>query len=278
MERSILDTSMPENDPAMTERWRQMLLGELPGLRRWKRVMGALPATPRCKLCLAPFGRPGSVLLRLIGNKPSPLNRRICTACIKHLHKGPGGAEIDVTALFVDVRGSTGIAEQTSPGDFGQLLARFYGTAARVVDRWDGIVDKFVGDEAVALFIPGFAGSDHPAKAIAAARDLMREMGHSTDDPWIPLGAGIHTGTSFVGTVGEGDAIDFTAVGDTVNTAARLMSTADFGEIVISAATAAAAGIDTAGLERRTFEVRGRQQPVEAWVDSSSRTAETAAV
>ena len=135
-----------------------------------------------------------------------------------------------------------------------------------------------MGDEAVALFIPGFAGSDHPAKAIAAARDLMREIGHSTDEPWIPLGAGIHTGTSFVGTVGEGDAIDFTAVGDTVNTAARLMSAADAGEIVISAATVAAAGIDTARLERRTFEVRGRQQPVEAWVDSSSRTAETAAV
>jgi adenylate cyclase len=269
---------MPENDPANAERWRQVLLGELPGLRRFKRVMGAIPATPRCKLCLAPFGRPGSVLLRLMGNKPSPLNRRICTACIKHLHKAPGGAEIDVTALFVDVRGSTGIAERTSPAAFGQLLARFYGTTARAVDRWDGIVDKFVGDEAVALFIPGFAGPDHAAKAVAAARDLMRETGHTTGNPWIPLGAGIHTGTSFVGTVGEGDAIDFTAVGDTVNTAARLMSAAGAGEIVISAATAAAAETDTTGLEQRTLEVRGRQQPVEAWVDSMNRASEPTAV
>jgi adenylate cyclase len=269
---------MPENDATNTERWRMMLLGELPGLRRFKRVMGALPSSPRCKLCLAPFGTPGSIVVRLMGNKPSPLNRRICTACIKHLHKAPGGAEIEVTALFVDVRGSTGIAERTSPGAFGQLLARFYGAAARVVDRWDGIVDKFVGDEAVALFIPGFSGADHPGKAIAAARDLMHETGHATDDPWIPLGAGIHTGTSFVGTVGEGDAIDFTAVGDTVNTAARLMSAAGVGEIVISSATTAAAGIDTSGLERRTLEVRGRQQPVETWVDSISRASETAAV
>ncbi len=270
--------SMPKNEDPNSERWRQMLLGELPGLRRFKRIMGALPSTPRCKLCLAPFGRPGNIVIRLMGNKPSPLNRRICTACIKHLHKAPGGAEIDVTALFVDVRGSTAIAEEASPHEYGQLLARFYGTAARVVDRWDGIVDKFVGDEAVALFIPGFAGPDHSAKAVGAARDLMRETGHGTSDPWIPLGAGIHTGTSFVGTVGEGDAIDFTAVGDTVNTTARLMSTARAGEIVISADTASAAGLDTAGLEHRTLDVRGRQQPVEAWVDSLSRTAEPAAV
>jgi adenylate cyclase len=268
---------MAENDPTNTERWRQMLLGELPGLDRFKRIMGAIPSTPRCKLCLAPFGRPGSVVIRLMGNKPSPLNRRICTACIRHLHKHPGGAEIEVTALFVDVRGSTGIAERTSPGDFGQLLARFYGTAARVVDRWDGIVDKFVGDEAVALFIPGFAGDDHAADAVGAARELMRETGHQTGDPWIPLGAGIHSGTSFVGTVGEGDAIDFTAVGDTVNTAARLMSAAAEGEILISSVTASAAGLDTTGLEQRTLTLRGREEPVEAWVERLSATLEPSA-
>jgi adenylate cyclase len=268
---------MAESDPTNTVRWRQMLLGELPGLSRFKRIMGAIPSTPRCKLCLAPFGRPGSILIRLMGNKPSSLNRRICTACIKHIHKHPGGAEIEVTALFVDVRGSTGIAERTSPGEFGQLLARFYGTTAQVVDRWDGIVDKFVGDEAVALFIPGFAGEDHAADAVAAARELMRETGHDTGEPWIPLGAGIHSGTSFVGTVGEGDAIDFTAVGDTVNTAARLMSEAAAGEIVISSATASAAKIDTAVLEQRTLVLRGREEPVEAWVERLSPVLEPSA-
>jgi adenylate cyclase len=78
--------------------------------------------------------------------------------------------------------------------------------------------------------------------------------------------------------VGEGDAIDFTAVGDTVNTAARLMSAAGAGEIVISAATASAAELDTTGLEQRTLDVKGRQQPVEAWVDSLSQASEPAAV
>jgi adenylate cyclase len=164
-------------------------------------------------------------------------------------------------------------AEHAAAGEFGPLLARFYGTAARVVDRWDGIVDKFVGDEAVVLFIPGFAGEEHAARAIDAARDLMRETGNDGDEPWIPLGAGVHTGMSFVGTVGEGDAIDVTAAGDTLNTAARLMAAAGPGEIVISAAAADSAALDTAGLEHRSLELRGREQTVDAWVESLARAA-----
>src|SRR4029079_191745 len=165
-----------------------------------------------------------------------------------------------------DVRGSTGLAEQLPPGEFGQLLTRFWGAAARVVDRWDGIVDKFVGDEAVALFIPGFAGQDHAARAVETARELLTETGHGTGEPWIPVGIGVHTGISYVGYIGEGDALDFTAVGDTVNTAARLTSMAKAGEIVMSAATAEAAGLDTSGLEQRTLDLRGREQSVEAWI------------
>jgi adenylate cyclase len=260
------------------ETWRAMLTGELPGLNRMKRILKSIPAEPRCKLCFAPFGRPGALVLRIFGTKPSPLNRRICTMCIRHIHENPGGAEIEVTALFADVRGSTALAEHLPPGEFGQLLARFYGTAARVVDRYDGIVDKFVGDEAVALFLPGFAGEEHPRRAIDAARDLMRDTGNQRSDAWIPLGAAVHTGMSYVGTVGEGDAMDFTAVGDTINTAARLTAAAGIGEIVISADAATAAGLDTSGLERRTLELRGREETVDAWVQpASSPVATTAA-
>src|SRR5207248_10959617 len=127
-------------------------------------------------------------------------------------HKYPGGAEVEISVLFADVRGSTAIAERMPPQEFSRLMARFYGAAAAVIDEWDGIVDKFVGDGAVALFIPGFAGSDHAADAVAAARRLLEETGG-----WVPVGTGVHTGTSFVGSVGEGDVRDFTALGDTVN-------------------------------------------------------------
>src|SRR5829696_1273480 len=78
------------------------------------------PSEPRCKLCYAPFGKPGNLLIRVSA------------------HKHPGGAEVEISAMFADIRGSTGLAEQLLPSEFGQLLTRFWGTAARVVDRWDG--------------------------------------------------------------------------------------------------------------------------------------------
>jgi adenylate cyclase len=231
-----------------------------------RRMWGVLPSPPRCKLCNAPFRGPGGVLMRAIAYGPSPLNRRLCKWCIRAVHKHPGGAEVEISVLFADVRGSTAIAERMPPQEFSRLMARFYGAAATVIDEWDGIVDKFVGDGAVALFIPGFAGSDYAADAIAAAQDLLQQTGNDGPEPWISVGAGVHTGTSFVGAVGEGDARDFTALGDTVNTAARLTGLAGPGEILVSAAAATAGGLETTGLERRTLELRGREQGVDAWL------------
>lgn len=230
-----------------------------------RRINRSIPSDPRCKLCDTPFGRPGS-LMRFIGFGPSPLNRRICSGCIHALEKRPGGAEVELSLLFADVRGSTGLAERMGPGEFSELIARFYGAAAKVVDDRNGIVDKFVGDQAVALFIPGFAGDDHAEDAIAAARELLVETGHRDEAPWIPVGAGVHTGVAYVGAIGEGDALDFTALGDPVNTAARLGAAAGAGEVLVSSAAATAAKLATDGLEARTLQLRGREESVEAWV------------
>jgi adenylate cyclase len=76
----------------------------------------------------------------------------------------------------------------------------------------------------------------------------------------------VHTGVAYVGRVGEGDACDFTAVGDAVNTTARLASSAGVGEVLLSAVAVEAAGIDAEGLEVRTLELRGRGEAVEARV------------
>jgi len=233
-----------------------------------RRLNRSIPSDPRCKLCDNPFGPPGN-LMRFVGFGRSRLNRRICRGCIHALEKRPGGAEVELSLLFADVRGSTALAEQASAEEFSQLMARFYGAAATAVDRRNGIVDKFVGDQVVALFIPGFAGADHAADAIAAARELLAKTGHGNGEPWIPVGAGVHTGVAFVGTVGEGDAVDFTALGDSVNMAARLASSAGSGEILVSGAAATASQLDTADLEARTLNLRGRAESVEAWVIAS---------
>jgi adenylate cyclase len=248
------------------EMWERMLTGDFPRLQRMRRMWGALPSPPRCKLCNAPFRGPGGVLMRAIAYGPSPLNRRLCKWCIRAVHKHPGGAEVEISVLFADVCGSTAMAERMLPEEFSRLMARFYGAAAEVIDECDGIVDKFVGDGAVALFIPGFAGSDHAAAAIAAARRLLEQTGNDGPEPWISLSAGVHTGRSFVGVVGGGDARDFTALGDTVNTTARLTDLAGAGEILVSAEAASAGGLETTGLERRTLELRGREQSVDTWV------------
>jgi adenylate cyclase len=248
------------------EMWRQMLAGDYPRMQSMRRMFGRLPSGPRCKLCNAPFRGPGGLFMRVLGYGPSRLNRRLCKWCLRSVDKNPGGAEIEISVLFADVRGSTGLAERMPPEEFSKLLARFYGAAAEVIDDRDGIVDKFVGDAAVALFIPGFAGSEHAAAAIASARDLVEHMGNDGPSPWIPIGVGVHTGMSFVGSVGEGDARDFTALGDTVNAAARMSALAGPGEILISADSAAAAALDTSGLEQKTLELRGRDQCLEAWI------------
>jgi adenylate cyclase len=257
----------PDTD-RQSEAWRAVLTGEAPGLERVRRLVGWIPAGPRCKLCLAPLRPPGSVVLRLVGFGPSKLNRRLCRACFKQVEKEPGGAEVELSLLFADVRGSTGLAERMPAHEFSRLMSRFYGTAARVVDGWNGLVDKFVGDEVVALFVPGFAGEDHASRSIEAGRELLRETGNdgSQAEPWLPIGVGIHTGVAFVGRVGEGDACDFTAVGDAVNTTARLASAAAAGEILVSQAAARACGFDAAGLESRTLELRGRDETVDAIV------------
>jgi adenylate cyclase len=251
------------------EKWRDVLTGEARGHMCWspwvRRISRAIPSDPRCKLCDSPFGPPGNIM-RFIGFGPSRINRRICGHCIHELERNPGGAEIELSFLFADVRGSTTLAEHTSAEQFSQLMARFYGTAAKVVDARNGIVDKFVGDQVIALFIPGFAGADHASDAVACARELLEQTGHDDGRPWIPVGAGVHTGVAYVGTVGEGDALDFTALGDSMNTAARLASSAGVGEILVSGAAATAAALETAGLEARTLALRGRTECVEAWV------------
>src|SRR5262245_23940498 len=105
-----------------------------------RRISRAIPSDPRCKLCDTPFGPPGNVM-RYIGFGPSSLNRRICSGCIHALEKRPGGAEIELTLMFADVRHSTQLAERMGSEDFSDLMARFYGAAAAAVDRYDGIVD-----------------------------------------------------------------------------------------------------------------------------------------
>jgi adenylate cyclase len=175
---------------------------------------------------------------------------------------GVGGAEVEITLLFADIRGSTGLGERLRPAEFTAVLTAFYRLAAGAITGADGIVDKFVGDEAIGLFIPGYVGPDHAAKAISAGLAILAAAGlpDATIHGPIPVGVGIHTGIAYVGSFGSSDAIsDFTALGDPVNATARLASLATAGELLLSVSSAEHAGFDTSGSDRRTVEVRGRE-------------------
>jgi adenylate cyclase len=207
--------------------------------------------------------------MRLLGRRPATQNPSICAGCFSFISQHHGGAEIECTMLFADIRGSTTIAESISPTAFHDLLDRFYTVACAAVFRHDGTIDKFVGDEMVAIFLPLLCGDRHAAMAIAAARDLLAATGHrSPDGPWVGVGAGIHTGVAWYGTVGRGPHVDVTAVGDAMNVAARLASAAVAGELLVTAASASSAGLER-GLDRRTLSLKGRQQPMDVVVVAS---------
>jgi adenylate cyclase len=196
-------------------------------------------------------------MVRLVLNRrPSTKNPNYCDICETFVRTHPGGAEVEISMLFADVRGSTTLAEKMGPTEFGRLMNRFFDCANRVVIDSDGVVDKLVGDEVVALYVPA-VGADHARKAVEAAGDLLRETADL-----VPVGAGVHTGVAFVGAVGSDTVADFTALGDAVNVTARLASLAGAGEALISEAAYRASGSELGDPERRELSVKGRDAPL----------------
>lgn len=248
------------------ELWSNYLTEGNVRLRRNRPIFSRLPSNPRCVNCHRPFAGIGGALMRLIWRdlvQKSDKNPRYCFGCHSFMYEIPGGAEVELTMLFVDVRGSTTIAENMDTLEFSRLMNRFYEAAIKVLVRADAFIDKLVGDEVTALFIPGYAGKDHAHKAVEAGKALLQVTGHgSSRGPWVPVGVGIHTGTAWVGSIvgARGAAADFTALGDNVNIAARLASNAGPGEVLISESTYKNAQVNNASLEKRTLELKGKSE------------------
>lgn len=252
--------------PESEQYWREFLNGGHSREHNLRLLLKLLPTEPRCRLCGAPFAGLGAPIMRVIGKRPSGQNPNWCSSCFNFMSKHHGGAEIECTLLFADIRGSTAIAEQVTPAEFRDLMTRFYDAAAGQVFAHDGIVDKFVGDELVAMFFPLLSGERHAARGVDAARAVLVATGHTdATGPWLPVGAGVHTGVAWVGAVGTGTHTQLTALGDAVNTAARLASAAGAGEVMVSSDAAAAAGLDPR-LERRQLDLKGKRYATEAVV------------
>jgi adenylate cyclase len=253
----------PPPDSASEAFWYDYLTVGSPNERRIRRIFRLLPHGPRCRLCAAPFAGAAAPVMRMIGKRPADRNPNWCSSCFDFITEHHGGAEVELSLLFADIRGSTGMAEGSSPSAYRRILDRFYDVAAKAIIDYDGFIDKFVGDEVVSVFAPLLAGEQHAARAIEAAQALLRKTGHDAPEgPWVALGAGVHTGVAWMGAVGEGPHTALTPVGDAVNVTARLAALAQPGEILITADAASAAGVGD-GLERRVLDLRGKQQQTE---------------
>ncbi|MEJ2353472.1 MAG: adenylate/guanylate cyclase domain-containing protein [Anaerolineales bacterium] len=266
--RAMSDPIRPEHSPD-DEYWRSFLTtGKSEFEQRFRRIFGHLPTHPRCKACNAPFKGIGAPIVSILfGRSQSYTDPRFCEPCVQMARKHPGGAEIEITMLFADIRGSTTVAEDLSPAEFGRTVNRFYKAATDVLLETDAFIYRLIGDEVVGIYFEGLAGAEHARKGLEAAREILKVTGHAdADGPWIPVGAGLHTGVSYVGVVGSTEgAIDITALGDVPNVAARLASLAAPGEIILSEATRSAAGLDLPGIEKRSRSLKGRREAVETY-------------
>ncbi|MBT3996469.1 MAG: adenylate/guanylate cyclase domain-containing protein [Chloroflexi bacterium] len=158
------------------------------------------------------------------------------------------------------MRGSTTIAEKVGPVEFAGLLNRFYEVAMSALIPKRAIIDKMIGDEVMAFFVPA-AKIPMQDAAMDAAMKILKGVGYGTgEEPWLPVGIGINHGKAYVGKVGTDDVNDFTALGDTVNTASRLQSEAKAGQIVVSESIYSEIITQYPNVPVQNIDVRGKEE------------------
>lgn len=228
--------------------------------KKLRRIMRTLPRDPRCKFCNAPFQGIGGTIVRVVfGKQRSSLNPRYCNLCDQASRAFPGGAEVPMSMLFADVRGSTALSEKMSLMEFRQLINRFYTGSTRLISEADGLLEKLAGDSVAAFWGAGFAGQDYVLRTIKVAQNLSALMERQK----IPVGIGVHCGVAYFGAMGSPEGLtDISAIGDEVNLAARLASKAAAGEIIVSEQALRETGMAGTGLESRTLELKGISEPV----------------
>lgn len=248
-------TSVPDN----VKRWQAMMNTQ-------RRIYSWLPSDPHCHECGIPMSGFGGSALRFMGSAPSSFSPKLCSACEKSARQYEVGAEVELTMIFADVRDSTPLAEAKGPSGFKEVIGRFYKETSKVLIERNAMVNRLMGDQVIALFVPRFVGKNHAQVALGAAMDLLRVTGHGREagkEPWIPVGVGVHTGTAYVGAVGAAEGVTEIAVlGSAANLCARLSSKAAAGEILISEDSVKSGNLDVTGLESRSLELKGVNEPV----------------
>jgi len=192
---------------------------------------------------------------------------------VKQLLENPnsfrlGGINQTITVLFADIRGFTSLSEREKPERIVNLLNRYFTAMSEIIFAHGGTLDKYIGDGLMAIFGAPTATPEDALNAAKAAVAMQRCVsllnGELVADGLLPItvGIGLHTGEALVGYIGSEKRSEYTAIGDTVNLAARLESNARGGQILLSDATAKEIGGTFSLVAHEPLKVRNRTQPV----------------
>lgn len=182
-----------------------------------------------------------------------------------------GGEGRQTTVLFSDIRGFTSMSEDENAQVIVDMLNEYFELMVEVVFKYEGTLDKFVGDEIMALFGAPVSHGDDAIRAVRTAIEMLEVLAELNrqravkGDPEIRIGIGINTGHVVAGYIGSSKALEYTVIGDTVNTGARLCSLAKAGEIIISAATLAQLNNLFDVVELPPTQVKGKAQPLKVY-------------
>ena len=177
------------------------------------------------------------------------------------------GEERIVSVLFADLAGFTTFSETRPPTEVLEMLNAFWAAVVPVIDSAGGVIEHFAGDGIMAIFNANGDQPDHARRAARAARDITataRPIAASRPG-WPTFRVGVNTGPAVLGDVGAAERRSFAVIGDTTNTAARLMTAAEPGQIVVGRATWDALGDEAVGAAIGPIRVKGKRDPVEVW-------------
>jgi class 3 adenylate cyclase len=171
-----------------------------------------------------------------------------------------GGVRRHISVLHADIRGYTTFAEGREPEEVARQLLRYHGRAVEVLQREGATLDRFIGDSVLALWNAPQPRDSHVLAAVQGALAVQAAASQVGND--LAYGIGVHTGDAVVGNVGNEHFLNYTAVGDTVNVAARLQAAAGAGEVICSESVLNAAGDRLVARPLGAIEVKGRREPV----------------
>mgnify|MGYP003985352865 CR=1 FL=1 len=242
----------------------------------------AKPNVLLCKGCWQhmkmpiPLRGPISIPFRVFGIRPSQMNPNLCTICETNFTRVKRRKQIVVptTILFADVRGYTGLSETLGAEKMANMLHCFYDNCTKAVWEKDGIVNKFIGDAALAIFNFPIMQDDHVQQAVWAALDLLKACDEQKEQVTaeidgenlsLGVGIGIHTGEASIGELGSSYK-EFTAIGPVVNLASRIQGQAEPGEVLVTEDVYQVVADSFPHAEKRVCDLKGVDHPVTGYV------------